>query len=116
MDRQIVFVEQQIMAEQNAVVCPLKPKTSRLKWTCTTLDYVEWVYGLYAVLNRNGEKATLKTIFDVFNPVFGFEDFQFSSYFGKIRSRKRIERTTFIDLQKQLFTERMEETDNKQRK
>ena len=112
----IEFIDGQLLAEQNAVNSPLKQKAIRLKWSGTTMDYVEWVYALYGTLTLNGEKAKLKTLFDVFNPVFGFEDFQFSSYYSRIRSRKKGDRTTFLDLQKQRFIRQMEKADNKQGK
>ena len=39
---------------------------------------MEWIYGLYEYLNQKGEKVTIKTLFTIFNPIFGFKDFQFS--------------------------------------
>ena len=112
-NKQIEFVEQQMFAEQTGIDCPLKPNTKRLRWTGKLLDYVEWVYALHEILNLNGGRVKLKTLFDVFNRVFGIKVKDFSQYFRNIRTRKKGDRTTLLDMQKQLLTERMEEADNK---
>ena len=72
--------------------CPLKQKICKFKWVDKKVDYVEWVYGLHEILNQNGEKVSLDTLFENFNPIFGFKSFQHSSCFSitKIRSKERI--------------------------
>jgi hypothetical protein len=111
LDRQIDLSEQQILAEQNGIDCPLKPKFKRLKWTIKIFDYVEWVYGLNAILNQNGGKSTLKQLFSIFNPLFGITTTSFSQYFKSIKNRKKGERSEIFDLQKKLLEERMEKSD-----
>jgi len=95
------------------VDCPLKVNTRRLKWTGKLLDYVEWVYALHEILNLNGGRVKLNTLFEVFNRIFGIKVKDFSQYFRSIRIRAKGDRTTLLDLQKQLLTERLERADEK---
>ena len=113
LDRQREFAEQQILTVQTEVDCPLKPKTKRLKWTIKELDYVEWVYGLWKILNLNGGIIKLKTLFQIFNPIFGKKITQYSGYFNAIKIRTKGERSEVFDLQKELLTQHMEAADNK---
>jgi hypothetical protein len=85
----------------------------KLKWTNKIIDYIEWVYALHGVLNINGETAMLKTLFRVFNPIFGLDVKDFSLYFISIKNRKKGDRTSFLDLQKQILIQRMEDADRK---
>ena len=110
LDIQIGHVEQQIFAEQTGVNCPLKQKNKKLKWTVHHLDFVEWIYALNEILNLNGGTAKLKTLFEIFSPIFGMLPFNFSSYFTKIKNRQG-DRTTLLDKQKKLLMERMEKED-----
>jgi hypothetical protein len=112
LDKYLALSEQQILAEQTGVDCPLKQKSKRLKWTTKILDYVEWIYGLHEILNLNGGKVALKTLFDFFNPIFGIKITQFSGYFNAIKNRKKGDRSTLFDKQKELLTQRMEDADN----
>lgn len=84
-----------------------------MKWTSKIVDYVEWVYALYEVMNAHGEKVALKTLFEVFNQVFDIEVTNFSLYFMGIKNRKKGERTTFLERQKQLLMRKMEAADHK---
>jgi hypothetical protein len=116
LDSQVEFIEGRIQNEKVFAECPLrKPeKSSRiLKWTNKTVDYVEWIYALCEVLNLNGEKVTLKTLFGVFNGLFGIDVKEYSLYFTGIKNRKKGDRTSFLDLQKQLLIRRMEEADRR---
>jgi hypothetical protein len=115
-DTQVDFTERQMYIEKSLVKCPLyKPESSvvKLKWTGKIVDYVEWVYALYGVLNLNDGNVTLKTLFDIFNGIFGLEVKDFSLYFMSIKNRKKGDRTSFLDLGKRLLIERMEESDRK---
>ena len=109
----INLVNLQIRRLQNDVDCPLRQKTVKLKWTLKVINYAEWVYGLEEILNINGEQVSLKTLFEIFNPIFGIENFHYSGYFGKIRNRIKTDKKTVFEIQHQLFTKRKEETDNK---
>ena len=114
LDRQREFAEQQILTEKTDMDCPLKQKSIfgvKLKWTHKIVDYVEWIYGLYEILNAAGENVSLTKLFKVFNPVFGIKLTSFSQFFTMIKNRKKGERTTFLDKQKKLLTLRMEEAD-----
>ena len=113
-DRQLLFVERQMLAEQTDMDCPLKQKSIfgiKLKWTHNIVDYVEWMYGLHEILNVAGAKVSLTKLFNVFNPVFGIKLTSFSQFFAMIKNRKKGERTTFLDKQKKLLTLRIEEAD-----
>ena len=111
LEKAIELVNEQAKYIADFVDCPLKHKTVKLKWLGTLVDYVEWVYGLHEYLSKKGEKTSLRILFEVFNPIFGFKDFQFSSYFGNIKSRVKGERTTLLDLQKKLLMQRLEKLD-----
>jgi hypothetical protein len=74
---------------------------------------VEWVYALYGVLNNNDGTVTLKSLFDIFNGIFGLDVKDFSVYFMSIKNRKKGDRTSFLDMAKKVLIERMEETDRK---
>jgi hypothetical protein len=109
-------VEKQTYIEKSLIKCPLcKPENPvvKLKWTGKIVDYVEWVYALYGVLNLNDRNVTLKTLFDIFNGIFGLDVKDFSLYFVSIKNRKKGDRTSFLDLGKRLLIERMEESDRK---
>ena len=112
-EKAIELVNKQMDYIADIVDCPLRHKAIRLNWVGTLLDYVEWVYGLYEYLNQKGENVTIKSLFEVFNPVFGFKDFQYSSYFNTIKARSKGERTVLFDLQKKLLIKRMVKTDEK---
>jgi hypothetical protein len=55
----------------------------------------------------------LKTLFGVFNGLFGIDVKEYSLYFTGIKNRKKGDRTSFLDLQKQLLIRRMEEADRR---
>ena len=109
LDKAIELVDKQADYITDFVDCPLKHKTVKLKWLGTLLDYVEWIYGLSEFLNQKGEKVTCKMLFDTFNPIFGFKDFQYSTYFSIIKARKR-EHSSIFEIQEQLLTQRKEKS------
>ena len=111
LEKAIELVDKQMAYIADSVVCPLKQKVIRLKWMGTLLDYVEWVYGLHEFLNQSGEKVSLKILFETFNPIFSIEVQEYAQYFRTIKSRTKGERTTFLDKQKKLLTERIEKSD-----
>jgi hypothetical protein len=84
-----------------------------LEWTSKIADYVEWVYALHGVLNHKEDTVTLKTLFEVFNRVFGLDVKDYYLYFASIKNRKKGDRTPFLNLAKQLLVERMEAADRK---
>jgi hypothetical protein len=115
-DTQAAFSERQMQGKNSLAKYPLcKPEyqMGKLKWTGKIVDYVEWVYALYGTLNLNGGQVTLRTLFEVFNEIFGLNVKDFSIYFMNVKSRKKGDRTPFLDLEKQLLIRRMEETDSK---
>ena len=74
----------------------------------TKLDYVEWIYALHVILNLNGGKVTLQTLFDVFNPILGMDVKHYNQYFRSIKIRKKGDQTFLLDLEKQLLVQRIE--------
>jgi hypothetical protein len=62
---QIAWVEKELLAEQNALHCPLCPEEKKLpplKWTGSIAEWVELIYALYLVKRinrRNSELAGL---------------------------------------------------------
>jgi hypothetical protein len=116
LDERIELLQWQMQCEKMALRCPFERKNQPLgglKWTGKTVDYVEWIYALYGVLNLNGGTVTFKKLFEVFNGVFGLDVKDFSLYFMSIKNRKKGDRTSFLDLGKRLLIERMEEMDKK---
>jgi len=113
LEKAIELVNEQANYIADFVDCPLRRKNIKLKWIGTLVDYVEWVYGLHEFLNKKGEKASLRVLFEVFNPIFGFKNFQYSSYFSNIKARVKGERTTLLDTQKKLLMQRLEKLDLK---
>jgi hypothetical protein len=109
-------VERQIQSEKLFAKCPLcRPEKSfqKLSWTAKIVDYVEWIYGLHGILVHLGGTVTLKRLFDVFNEIFGMEVKDYYLYFTSIKNRKKGDRTPLLDLEKQLITSKMEESDRK---
>ena len=115
-EKAIELVAKQMDYIADVVDCPLRHKTIRFNWVGNIIDYVEWVYGLHEFLNQTGDKVTLKTLFDTFNPIFGIELKEYAQYFMTIKSRAKGDRTTFLDLQKKLLMQRMVEPKAKQKK
>jgi hypothetical protein len=100
-DRQITWVEKQLLAEQTAWQCPLKQVVSsqnELKWTAKIVDYVEWIYGLHGILVHFGGNVTIKRLFDVFNEIFGMDVKDYYLYFTSIKNRKKGDRTSLLDM------------------
>jgi hypothetical protein len=115
LDKQLMRVENQISGEQTATNCPHLHKSffgEKLKWTGKILDYVEWIYGLYVMLNRKGDKVTLESLLDIFGSIFGIKIKQVSAYFTAIKKRSKGDRTSFLDKQKDTLKRRMEKSDN----
>ena len=113
---QIARKERQIAAQSTVADCPSQETATtfgQLKWTLTRMDYTEWIYGLDGILNLNGGKVSLKTLFEIFNPIFGIKDFQYSNYFAKIASRKKDGKKSVFDLEREHTGQRKEKSDNK---
>ena len=95
---------------QSDIDCPLRQKTVKLKWTATTLDFVEWIYGLHELLNQKGEKVSLQTLFDVLNPIFHMDVRNYRQYFKSIKNRKKTEHQSIFEKQNHLLTQRKEKS------
>jgi hypothetical protein len=109
-------IERQICLEKfmrNSLPNKTGNNLPKLKWTNKIVDYVEWIYALQSIFKLNGETVTLKTLFNIFNSIFEIDVKDFSLYFISIKNRKKGDRTSFLDLQKHLLMQRMDDADRK---
>jgi hypothetical protein len=106
-------VEKQLLAEQNATLCPEDKELLPLKWTGSVAEWVELIYALYLVKRINGGKITLKNLFRQMGEVFGFEVKESANYFMNLKNRTDENRTKFTDLMRDVLLERMTESDRK---
>ena len=114
-DTQIAWVEKQLLAEQNALSCPLcrGEKNRLLKWTGSIVEWVELIYALYLVKRINGGKISLKNLFRQMGEMFDFEVKEYANYFMNIKNRTDERRTKFTDSMGDALLERMTEADRK---
>ncbi|MDR1221252.1 MAG: RteC domain-containing protein [Tannerella sp.] len=112
---QIAWVEKELLAEQNALNCPLCPEEKKLplKWTGSIAEWVELIYALYLVKRINNGKISLKNLFRWMGEIFDFEVREHASYFMNIKNRMDENRTKFTDLMCDALLERMTESDRK---
>jgi hypothetical protein len=110
---QIVWVEKQLLAEQNAPLCREEKQLSPLKWTGSIAEWVELIYALYLVKRINGGKISLKNLFRQMGEIFEFEVKEYANYFMNIKNRTDENRTKFTDLLKDAVLGRMEGADKK---
>jgi hypothetical protein len=109
-------VEKQLLAEQNALTCPLCRKEKEqppLKWTGSIIEWVELIYALYLVKRINGGKISLKNLFRQMGEIFDFEVKEYANYFMNIKNRADERRTKFTDSMGDALLERMTEADRK---
>jgi hypothetical protein len=109
-------VEKQLLAEQNALSCPLcreEKELPSLKWTGSIVEWVELIYALYLVKRINSGKITLKNLFRQMGEMFGFEIKESANYFMNLKNRTDENRTKFTDLMRDALHERMTESDRK---
>jgi hypothetical protein len=108
-------VEKELLAEQNALSCPLcrEEKKQPLKWTGSIAEWVELIYALYLVKRINNGKISLKNLFRQMGEIFDFEVKESASYFMNIKKRTDEKRTKFTDLMCDALLERMTESDRK---
>jgi len=110
-DRQIKFVEEQILHMQTAVSCPHQQKKRNVKWTGSLVDLVELGYALEAVDCINDGKITLTELFVVLSEVFDIDIKDFSRTFKDIKTR--YDRTKFLDELKQAMLLKLKVEDEK---
>ena len=107
-DKQIEWVEKQILAEQNVSGCPFQNQAIskiNLKWTAKKTDLIELLYALAAAGCFNFGKASLNLIATNFEKVFNCDLSHFSRDFNEMRIRN--DKTPFIDKLKKCLTDRM---------
>jgi hypothetical protein len=117
-DMQIVWIERQLLTEQNAVNCPVAQQLQtrnavKIKWTGNIVDWVELIYSLHEVDSFNSGKIYLRELFGIMGEVFDFEVKEFSNYFMNIKNRTDGHRTKFLDRLKETLLKKMEDTDRK---
>ena len=107
-DRQIEWIEKQILSEQNTQTRPFRKQTKsqiNLKWTFTKTQLVELLYALYLIGCFNFGKASLNQIATNFEKVFNCDLSHFSRDFNEMRIRN--DKTPFIDRLKKCLIDRM---------
>ena len=86
---------------------------SKLKWTGSIVEWVEFIYALHAVGYANGGQASLKEMFAYLGEVFDIEVKEFSRTFIDVKNRVKGDRTLFLDELKRALIERIEKSDEK---
>jgi hypothetical protein len=115
-DKQISWVERQLLAEQSLTNSSSTGRSSEekpLRWTGSVVDWVELLYSLHAVGSFNHGKISLKALFEIMGKIFDFEVKEFSNYYMNIKSRTCGKRTKFMDRLKGALQAKMEEADCK---
>ena len=115
-DKQMEFVRWQMQMNTTAQSCPFSghlSKCGKLKWTGSTVEWVELIYALHGVKRINGGKITLKELFRQMGEMFNFEVKEYANYFMNIKNRTDENRTKFTDLTHDALLERMTESDRK---
>jgi hypothetical protein len=115
-EKQIEWVEKQLLAKQTAADCLLKQKeqaAGNLQWTGSVVEWVELIYALYAVKRINNGKISLKELFQQMGEIFDFEVKEFANYFMNIKNRTDEHRTKFTDLLRDAVLGRMTDSDRK---
>jgi hypothetical protein len=62
-------------------IFPSVPKTCKLKWTGSIVEWVELIYALYSVKRINNGKITLKELFGQMGEIFDIDVKEFAVYF-----------------------------------
>ena len=96
-DRRVEWVEQLILAEQNASTCPIcrQPQSQILEWTGSQMELVELIYALHEA-GCFGD-ISLKKLFCIMEQVVGCEVKNHYRLFWDIRNRTGEERTYFLN-------------------
>lgn len=87
-------------------------RASNLKWTGTKSALIELIYAIHSVDTVNEGRADIKQIADSFESLFNISLGNYYRLFQEIRQRKSSQ-TTFLDLMKVRFIQRMNELDEK---
>ena len=114
-DRQIDWMERQLLAEKNAVHCPLgikKPSRKKLKWTGSQVELVELVYSLKESGSVNNGNITLKEAFSELNDFFDFHLTDYYRFYGDI-TRRTGDRTLFLDKLKKAMMQCLSKSENR---
>lgn len=90
----------------------LGDRSTNLKWTGTKSALIELIYAIHSVDTVNEGRADIKQIADSFESLFNISLGNYYRLFQEIRQRKSSQ-TTFLDLMKVRFIQRMNELDEK---
>lgn len=115
-DRQIDWMERQLLAEKNAIHCPLiitTPNWGKLKWTGSQVEFVEMVYSLRESHSINEGNISLKELFAVLTGFFDFHLTDYYRFFNDITKRGG-DRTLFLDKLKKTLMLYLSKLDNRQ--
>lgn len=86
-------------------------KQNIIKWTGSKVALVELLYAMHASQVINNGQVSLKSIAQTAETVFNIDLGQFSRIFLEIKSRKSIERTSFLNALKNNLERKIEESD-----
>jgi hypothetical protein len=109
-DKQIEFVEKQLLEEQNTSVCPFRKQSlpqPNLQWTATKNDLIELLYALQAAGCFNSGNVSLNQIAIYFEKIFNIDLSHFPRDFYEMRIRN--DQTPFMDKLKKLLKKRMDD-------
>jgi hypothetical protein len=111
-EKQIAWIEKQLLAEQAVVQCPLKPNGSypkRLKWTGDLIEIVELFYALHEAGCLGS--INLKDLFAAVGEIFDCRVKNYYHLFWDIKNRVKGDRTAFLDRLKTALITKMEESE-----
>ena len=89
-DDQIIWLREQIIADQNLLYCPLMRKSKKnnnLQWTGTQVEFVELVYSLNDAGSINNGNISLKEQFALMGETFNLQIKDYYRYFNDITHR-----------------------------
>lgn len=88
---------------------------SKIKWTGSIYEFVEFVYAALAARCFNNGEIDIKELMEALSEVFDFKVKNFYHVYTTIRKRVD-DRTIFLDKLKEKFMDKMEEADNRKLK
>jgi hypothetical protein len=114
-EKQIEWVEKQILTEQAPVKCPFMQKFQKsktLRWTGSQVEFVELVYSLCETKIINNGDINLKEAFAALGDFFDFSVTDYYRFWGDIVKRTG-DRTLLLDKLKKGVMLRLSESDNR---
>lgn len=89
----------------------LSRKGKRLIWTGDSTNLIELLYGLYEAKQFNDGKADIADLVDVFSQMFHVNLSNYFQRFAKIKQRKLVSKTKFLDEMVLAVAKRIDDSD-----